>query len=119
MEVSSKHIESLESWDKSILAENTDLTFRVYLAGYKVRRVREQNVITKQWTAGARIKSKGIDGQRGACNGALLGEKTIILRCFCAKGLSLMHVMHRHKGDMKQSFRQLRLAEGVLFCIFL
>jgi cellulose synthase/poly-beta-1,6-N-acetylglucosamine synthase-like glycosyltransferase len=30
---------SLHGWDESILAEDTDLTFRVYLAGYKVRYV--------------------------------------------------------------------------------
>jgi len=30
---------SLGGWDESILAEDTDLTFRVYLAGYKVRYV--------------------------------------------------------------------------------
>lgn len=29
-------LERLGGWDKSILAEDTDLTFRVYLAGYKV-----------------------------------------------------------------------------------
>jgi cellulose synthase/poly-beta-1,6-N-acetylglucosamine synthase-like glycosyltransferase len=30
-------LESLGGWDEAILAEDTDLTFRVYLAGYKVR----------------------------------------------------------------------------------
>jgi len=34
-------LESLGGWDESILAEDTDLTFRVYLAGYKVRYVRD------------------------------------------------------------------------------
>ena len=28
---------SLQGWDASVLAEDTDLTFRVYLAGYKIR----------------------------------------------------------------------------------
>jgi cellulose synthase/poly-beta-1,6-N-acetylglucosamine synthase-like glycosyltransferase len=32
-------LERLHGWDESILAEDTDLTFRVYLAGYKVRYV--------------------------------------------------------------------------------
>jgi cellulose synthase/poly-beta-1,6-N-acetylglucosamine synthase-like glycosyltransferase len=32
-------LEKLGGWDESILAEDTDLTFRVYLAGYKVRYV--------------------------------------------------------------------------------
>jgi cellulose synthase/poly-beta-1,6-N-acetylglucosamine synthase-like glycosyltransferase len=32
-------LESLNGWDESILAEDTDLTFRVVLAGYKVRYV--------------------------------------------------------------------------------
>jgi cellulose synthase/poly-beta-1,6-N-acetylglucosamine synthase-like glycosyltransferase len=32
---------SLGGWDESILAEDTDLTFRVYLSGYKVRYVNE------------------------------------------------------------------------------
>jgi len=32
-------IEQLGGWDESILAEDTDLTFRVYLAGYKIRYV--------------------------------------------------------------------------------
>ena len=32
-------LELLGGWDESILAEDTDLTFRVYLAGYKVRYV--------------------------------------------------------------------------------
>jgi cellulose synthase/poly-beta-1,6-N-acetylglucosamine synthase-like glycosyltransferase len=32
-------LECLGGWDESILAEDTDLTFRVYLAGYKVRYV--------------------------------------------------------------------------------
>jgi cellulose synthase/poly-beta-1,6-N-acetylglucosamine synthase-like glycosyltransferase len=30
-------IDCLEGWDESILAEDTDLTFRIYLAGYKIR----------------------------------------------------------------------------------
>ena len=30
-------LKSLHGWDEAILAEDTDLTFRVYLAGYKVR----------------------------------------------------------------------------------
>ncbi|MDH5450103.1 MAG: glycosyltransferase family 2 protein [Candidatus Bathyarchaeota archaeon] len=30
-------IESLGGWDPNMLAEDTDLTFRVYLAGYKIR----------------------------------------------------------------------------------
>jgi cellulose synthase/poly-beta-1,6-N-acetylglucosamine synthase-like glycosyltransferase len=30
-------LKSLHGWDASILAEDTDLTFRVYLAGYKIR----------------------------------------------------------------------------------
>ncbi len=32
-------LEKLGGWDESILAEDTDLTFRVYLAGFKVRYV--------------------------------------------------------------------------------
>jgi len=32
-------LESLGGWDESILAEDTDLTFRVYLAGFEVRYV--------------------------------------------------------------------------------
>ncbi|MDI6904973.1 MAG: glycosyltransferase family 2 protein [Candidatus Bathyarchaeia archaeon] len=36
-----KLLESLGGWDESILAEDTDLTFRVYLAGYKVRYVND------------------------------------------------------------------------------
>lgn len=34
-------IESLGGWNPNMLAEDTDLTFRVYLAGYKVRYVNE------------------------------------------------------------------------------
>ena len=34
-------IESLGGWDVDMLAEDTDLTFRVYLAGYKIRYVNE------------------------------------------------------------------------------
>ncbi len=34
-------LESLGGWDESILAEDTDLTFQVYLAGYKVRYVED------------------------------------------------------------------------------
>jgi len=34
-------LERLGGWDESILAEDTDLTFRVYLAGYKVSYVSE------------------------------------------------------------------------------
>jgi len=34
-------LESLGRWDESILAEDTDITFRVYLAGYKIRYVSE------------------------------------------------------------------------------
>jgi cellulose synthase/poly-beta-1,6-N-acetylglucosamine synthase-like glycosyltransferase len=30
-------LEKLNGWDPSVLAEDTDLTFRVYLAGYKIR----------------------------------------------------------------------------------
>ncbi len=32
-------LESLGAWDESILAEDTDITYRVYLAGYRVRYV--------------------------------------------------------------------------------
>ncbi len=32
-------LENLGGWDESILAEDTDLTFRIYLAGYKIRYV--------------------------------------------------------------------------------
>ena len=34
-------IEFLGGWDPNVLAEDTDLTFRIYLAGYKVRYVNE------------------------------------------------------------------------------
>jgi len=34
-------LESLNGWDENILAEDTDLTFRVYLAGYKIRYVQD------------------------------------------------------------------------------
>jgi cellulose synthase/poly-beta-1,6-N-acetylglucosamine synthase-like glycosyltransferase len=34
-------LQSLNGWDESILAEDTDLTFRVYLAGYKIRYVND------------------------------------------------------------------------------
>ena len=34
-------IESLGGWDPNMLAEDTDLTFRAYLAGYKIRYVNE------------------------------------------------------------------------------
>ncbi|MFQ6064881.1 MAG: glycosyltransferase [Candidatus Bathyarchaeia archaeon] len=37
-------IESLGGWDPDILAEDTDLTFQIYLAGYKVRYVNEAEV---------------------------------------------------------------------------
>lgn len=34
-------LESIGGWDESILAEDTDLTFRIYLAGYRVKYVNE------------------------------------------------------------------------------
>jgi len=34
-------IDSLGGWDPNMLAEDTDLTFRVYLAGYKIRYINE------------------------------------------------------------------------------
>jgi len=34
-------IESLGGWDPNMLAEDTDLTFRVYLSGYKIRYINE------------------------------------------------------------------------------
>jgi cellulose synthase/poly-beta-1,6-N-acetylglucosamine synthase-like glycosyltransferase len=34
-------LESLGGWDETILAEDTDLTFRVYLAGYRVKYVND------------------------------------------------------------------------------
>jgi len=34
-------LERLGGWDESILAEDTDLTFRIYLAGYRVRYVKD------------------------------------------------------------------------------
>jgi cellulose synthase/poly-beta-1,6-N-acetylglucosamine synthase-like glycosyltransferase len=34
-------LENLSGWDESILAEDTDLTFRVYLAGYKINYVND------------------------------------------------------------------------------
>jgi cellulose synthase/poly-beta-1,6-N-acetylglucosamine synthase-like glycosyltransferase len=47
-------LESLGGWDESILAEDTDLTFRVYLAGYKIRYVNDAESYeeaVESWTA--------------------------------------------------------------------
>ena len=64
-------LKNLHGWDESVLAEDTDLTFRIYLAGYKIRYILTLNAMRKQLITGKLIGDKGTDGQKGTCNASL------------------------------------------------
>ncbi|NWG10382.1 glycosyltransferase family 2 protein [Candidatus Bathyarchaeota archaeon] len=61
-------LERLGGWDESTLAEDTDLTFRVYLAGYKFAMCLTQNVTRRQLKAGEIIGDRDTGGQRDICS---------------------------------------------------
>jgi len=82
-------LEFLGGWDESILAEDTDLTFSVYLAGYKVRYVHDAECYeeaVESWRAYWRQRYRWAKGHMQWCS---FREKTIVLRSSCAKGLFL------------------------------
>ena len=58
-------IESLGGWDPDILAEDTDLTFRIYLAGFKVKYVNEADCYeeaVENWSSYWRQRSRWAKG---------------------------------------------------------
>jgi len=64
-------IESLGGWDADMLAEDTDLTFKVYLAGYKVRYVNDAECYeeaVENWRSYWRQRSRWA---KGICNAPL------------------------------------------------
>ena len=81
--------ESLGGWDESILAEDTDLTFRVYLAGYRVRYVNDAECYeeaVESWRAYWKQRYRWAKGHMQWCS---FGEKNVVLSCLCAKCLFL------------------------------
>lgn len=80
-------LESLGAWDESILAEDTDITYRVYLAGYRVRYVGDAECYeeaVETWRAYWRQRYRW---SRGHMQWFPFREKTIVLSSFCAKCL--------------------------------
>lgn len=80
-------LESLGRWDESILAEDTDMTFRVYLAGYKIRYVNEAECYEEAVDSWRAYWKQRYRWAKGHMQWISFGEKTIILRSSCAKGL--------------------------------
>jgi cellulose synthase/poly-beta-1,6-N-acetylglucosamine synthase-like glycosyltransferase len=60
-------LKSLGGFDESMLTEDTDLTFQIYLAGYKVRYASDAECYEEAVDNGRRTGVKGIDGQRDIC----------------------------------------------------
>ena len=63
-------LESLGGWDESILAEDTDLTFRVHLAGYKVGYVGDAECYEEavdNWKAYRKQRYRGARGRMQCC----------------------------------------------------
>jgi cellulose synthase/poly-beta-1,6-N-acetylglucosamine synthase-like glycosyltransferase len=80
-------LEALGGWDESILAEDTDLTFRLYLGGYKIRYVCDAECYeeaVESWRAYWKQRYRWAKGHMQWCS---FGEKTNVLRSSCAKGL--------------------------------
>jgi len=77
-------IRALGGWDQTVLAEDTDLTFRCYLAGYKVRYVNEAESYeeaVEDWHSYCRQRSRWAKGHMQCIS---FGKKTVFLRCFLA-----------------------------------
>lgn len=64
-------LKSLHGWAASVLVEDTDLTFRVYLAGYKIRYSVDAECYEQAVIIGSHIGDKGIGGQKVTCNVSL------------------------------------------------
>jgi len=80
-------LEHLGGWDESILAEDTDLTFRIYLAGFKVRYNNDAECYeeaVESWRAYWKQRYRWSKGHMQWCS---FLKKTIVLRSSCAKGL--------------------------------
>jgi cellulose synthase/poly-beta-1,6-N-acetylglucosamine synthase-like glycosyltransferase len=63
-------LESLGGWDESILAEDTDLTFKIYLAGYKVRYVGDAECYEEavdNWKAYSKQRYRWARGHMQCC----------------------------------------------------
>ncbi len=60
-------VDEFGGFDESMLTEDTDLTFHIYLAGYKIRYVETQNAMRKQLILGRLIGGKDTDGQKDTC----------------------------------------------------
>jgi len=82
-------LKSLGGWDESILAEDTDLTFRAYLSGYKVCYVNDAECYeeaVENWRDYWKQRYRWAKGHMQCCS---FLKKTIVLRFSCAKGLFL------------------------------
>jgi cellulose synthase/poly-beta-1,6-N-acetylglucosamine synthase-like glycosyltransferase len=77
-------LRSLGGWDESILAEDTDLTFRVYLSGYKVRYVNEAECYEEAVESWRAYWKQRYRWARGHMQWIPFLEKTIVLSSFCA-----------------------------------
>lgn len=81
-------IEFLGGWDPNMLAEDTDLTFRIYLAGYKVRYVNDAECYeeaVEDWRWYWHQRHRWAKGHMQWCS---FDEREVFLGSLLAKGLS-------------------------------
>jgi len=80
-------LESLDGWDESILAEDTDLTFRVYLAGYKIRYVNDAECYEESVENWSDYWKQRYRWAKGHMQWYSFRVRNGFLSCFCAKRL--------------------------------
>jgi cellulose synthase/poly-beta-1,6-N-acetylglucosamine synthase-like glycosyltransferase len=77
-------LESLGGWDESILAEDTDLTFKIYLAGYKVCYVGDAECYEEAVDNWKAYRKQRYRWARGHMQCISFPERNVVLSCFCA-----------------------------------
>ena len=80
-------LESLGGWDESVLAEDTDLTFRVYLAGYQVRYVNDAECYEEAVESWRAYWKQRYRWAMGHIQVSSFWKKSIVLSSLCAKCL--------------------------------
>jgi cellulose synthase/poly-beta-1,6-N-acetylglucosamine synthase-like glycosyltransferase len=80
-------LQCLGGWDESILAEDTDLTFRVYLAGYKIRYVNDAECYEEAVENWRDYWKQRYRWAKGHMQWYSFRVRNGFLSCFCAKGL--------------------------------
>jgi cellulose synthase/poly-beta-1,6-N-acetylglucosamine synthase-like glycosyltransferase len=77
-------LEGLGGWDESILAEDTDLTFRVYLAGFRVAYVGDAECYEEAVDSWRAYWTQRYRWARGHMQCSSFPERNGVLRRFCA-----------------------------------